>query len=997
MLLTLAFVLIPLAALCVGTAAARAAAPEPSPTPVLRANGRIAFKHLENFFDGEDIYTVNTDGTGRARLVGLFGRQEDPAWSSDGKYIAYASGHRGYGEIWRADADGSNQMSLSDGIAVGAVDDWPAWSPDGTKIVFVRNKQLWTIGKDGGTAVKLSTGSDEDEQPSWSPDGTKIAFVRNYSSATAQVWVMDADGTNQRNLSNTEWPFNRFPAWSPDGSKIAFQRWNDLWVMDADGSNQTQITFTGGCMKPSWSPDGTQIAVTNGLNFEGEIFVMNADGSNITKIADGVHPTWQSLPPLALTVSDSPDPVVPGVELTYTLGVTNNHTLTAAGATLTDALDAGTTFVSATASRGSCETPAAGATGTVTCSLGDLAAGEQATVIVVVRVAADDGATLHNAATAAADYAGHGRQTQSAETSTQVINPYADVAVYTWINEGVYVPTGGQVVYDFWVVNDGPAPAEGVTLTSNLPEGVTLNYINDDGGGSCAPAADGVNFNCTFGSFNRYEGRNLRVTVTSGVAGAAYTPVRATFSVASDTPDSTLNNNTSVVDFFVAAPPLPTPTPTAADDGLLAYAKQSMSTGLHDIYRQRADGTGILNLTDVEAGAHSSAYEDNFVWSPDGSRLAFVRYDFENQVASLGTVAADGSGLTLLTSVPGEVIDSCSWSPDGTRLVFRACPYSAEDPNASDVFVINADGTGRTNLTNGGGHNSDPSWSPDGARVAYVRVVNGAEGQVSGEVRVAAADGSGHLQIPQAAGEIDYSPRWSPDGERLAFTRDFSDGSAHLHTARADGSDLRRLTDDATTNDFHHRWSPDGSKLSFVSYRPADDTSKLEVVNADGGGRTTIHEAAAAGSFSGNAWSPDGTRLAFEVWDGQTPGQSLRVVGTDGAGLVELVGGVENSFGPGWSPDGRRLAFTTNRNGVSRVNIINADGTGRVELPGEAGYYGAPKWQPRAAGDTPAGANVTVAENGVAVTFSNVTIAGVTTVTPIDPNSLQGVPGEYII
>jgi hypothetical protein len=110
-----------------------------------------------------------------------------------------------------------------------------------------------------------------------------------------------------------------------------------------------------------------------------------------------------------------------------------------------------------------------------------------------------------------------------------------------------------------------------------------------------------------------------------------------------------------------------------------------------------------------------------------------------------------------------------------------------------------------------------------------------------------------------------------------------------------------------------------------------------------------------------------------------------------------LTSGPENNSGPEWSPDGRRLAFTSNRNGVSRINIIGADGARRVELPGEAGYYGAPKWRPRRAGDTPAGANVTVAENGVAVTFSNVTTAGETTVTPIDPNSLQGVPGEYVI
>ncbi|HEX8189448.1 MAG TPA: DPP IV N-terminal domain-containing protein, partial [Pyrinomonadaceae bacterium] len=918
--------------------------------------------------------------------------QKDPAWSADGKYVAYSSAQRGLWEIYRADADGSNQMGLSDGLAVGAVDDWPSWSPDGEKIVFVRNRQLWTVSRDGGTAVKLSTGSDQDEQPAWSPDGTKIAFVRDYSSATAQIWVMDADGSNQRNLTNTDWPFSRFPAWSPDGSKIAFQRWNDIWVMDADGSNQTQITFaaSGGYSKPEWSPDGTRLVVTNGLNFEGEIFVMNADGSNITKIADGVHPTWQALPPLGLITVHGPDPVLPGAELTYTLTVTNNHTLKAGGATLTDTLDPGTTFVSAAASKGSCATPAAGATGTVTCSFGDLYKGEQATVTVVVQVAAADGTTLHNAVTGAATYAGYGQQTQSAEVTTQVLNPSADVALAAWINEGYYTSAGGQVVYGLNVFNAGPAAAEGATLTGHLPAGVTVNYINNDGG-SCA--ADGSNFTCTFPSLGRYENLLIYVTATSNASGAPYTPLTATFGITSTTPDGNAYNNTGTADFFIAAPPLPAPTPGPAGEGLLAYSKQLLSTGLQDVFRQRADGAGIVNLSDDDP--ISDAF---FFWSPDGSRIAFLRYDFEHQVTSLVTVAADGTGRTLLTSVPGEYIDSCAWSPDGTRLAFSARPF-VSDVQANDVFVINADGTGRSKLTNGDGLNGYTSWSPDGTRLSYTRLVYDAAGLVSSDIRVVGADGSGPIQIPQAAGELDSSPRWSPDGSRLAFTRALPGGSTGLYTALSDGTDLRPLTNDAAINDTFLSWSPDGSKLSY-GYRREDGTSTLEVVRADGTGRTTVYEAPAGGSsydIGSDKWSPDGTRLAFDACGPGCNDSSIYVVGADGVGRVELGSGAEYNYNPDWSPDGRRVAFQTYRNGNSRINIINADGTGRVELPGEPGYHGAPVWQPRKAGATPAGSNVTVAENGVTVTFSNVTAAGVTTITPIDPNSLQGIPGEYVI
>lgn len=214
------------------------------------------------------------------------------------------------------------------------------------------------------------------------------------------------------------------------------------------------------------------------------------------------------------------------------------------------------------------------------------------------------------------------------------------------------------------------------------------------------------------------------------------------------------------------------------------------------------------------------------------------------------------------------------------------------------------------------------------------------------------------LCISGAASAATPEPSPSPvlrASGRIAFKHleNFFDGE-DIYTVNPDGTGRARLISLFGRQE-DPAWSPDGSKLSY-SYRGEDGTSTLEVVNAGGAGRTTVYEAPADGSSydtGSDKWSPDGTRLAFEVCGPECFGSSIYVVG--------------------------------------------ADGTGRVELPGEEGYHGAPRWQPRKAGDTPAGADVTVVENGVAVTFSNVTRAGVTTVTPIDPNSLQGLPGEYAV
>ena len=144
------------------------------------------------------------------------------------------------------------------------------------------------------------------------------------------------------------------------------------------------------------------------------------------------------------------------------------------------------------------------------------------------------------------------------------------------------------------------------------------------------------------------------------------------------------------------------------------------------------------------------------------------------------------------------------------------------------------------------------------------------------------------------------------------------------------------------------------------------------------------------------SWSPDGTKLAFVNPYGEVF-LAFYTVNADGTGLQHIGGDFENNNLPAWSPDSQRLAFATQRAGGG-IDIVKADGTERVDLTNAPSSHHLPKWQPVALPNTPAGANVSVTTaSGIQLTFSNVTGAGQTTVTPIDPNSLQGIPGEYII
>ena len=212
--------------------------------------------------------------------------------------IAFTSSRDGNSEIYVMDGDGSNQRR----VTVNPTDDGdPAWSPDGKKIAFVSNrndvnkdhKRIWVIDADGKNPIRLTDGL-VDVFPDWSPDGTKILYVtfdvpKDHNLAPGGITVMDADGKDKRLLKNRG---GVFPSWSPDGKRIVYVDDGQIYVMDADGRNSEQLTHDVGFKRrPSWSHDGTRIAYVANHR----IWVMDSNGKNerrLTKINSDEHPTW---------------------------------------------------------------------------------------------------------------------------------------------------------------------------------------------------------------------------------------------------------------------------------------------------------------------------------------------------------------------------------------------------------------------------------------------------------------------------------------------------------------------------------------------------------------------------------------------------------------------------------------------------------------------------------------------------------------------------------
>jgi Tol biopolymer transport system component len=263
-------------------------------------------------FNGK-LYVVNADGSG-LRLVAQIARPvSPPEWSPDGQRLTF----NGPGGIFVVNLDGSGLQNLAKGGSA-------AWSPDGQKIAFDRfvafppvppESDIYVMNADGSGMENLTRSPKFDGGPAWSPDGQKIAFQRvvgvipcdtgGCGRAESDIYVMNADGSEQRNLTRKPSLNLDSHAWSPDGQKILFQRrakrknW-DIYVINAEGSGERNLTRNRSHdLDADWSPDGRRIVFRTSRHGKWELYVMNADGSGQRRLtrtpaANESRPSWSS-------------------------------------------------------------------------------------------------------------------------------------------------------------------------------------------------------------------------------------------------------------------------------------------------------------------------------------------------------------------------------------------------------------------------------------------------------------------------------------------------------------------------------------------------------------------------------------------------------------------------------------------------------------------------------------------------------------------------------
>ncbi len=243
---------------------------------------RIAFVSVSN--RQNRIFVTDTSGSTPQQLSQVGFSDSAPAWSPDGRYIAFLSARRTLPQVHIMDSDGTDVRNLSPRHYVENF----AWSPSGAYIAFVArtdaDTEIYSVRVADGLEANLSRSASHDYLFTWSPDSRELVFASTRDGGRAQLYAVNADGSNLHSLSNGS-SYDLLPLWSPDGATLAFFCGGrlsdlDLCLMDSSGNRRSLSDSRFNNFAPSWSPDGRQMAFLSTRSGTLDLYVMDVGDVN---------------------------------------------------------------------------------------------------------------------------------------------------------------------------------------------------------------------------------------------------------------------------------------------------------------------------------------------------------------------------------------------------------------------------------------------------------------------------------------------------------------------------------------------------------------------------------------------------------------------------------------------------------------------------------------------------------------------------------------------
>lgn len=326
---------------------------------------------------------------------------------------------------------------------------------------------------------------------------------------------------------------------------------------------------------------------------------------------------------------------------------------------------------------------------------------------------------------------------------------------------------------------------------------------------------------------------------------------------------------------------------------------------------KNAGANGTIYFTGLQQGNHELALDTSSV---------------------AGNCEAGGSATRNISVFAGDTTTS-QFNMSCAQVANNMIAFSGGRDGDLEIFLMNADGSNPTKLTDNTVEDTNVEISNDGTQLAFISARSGGSRD---QLYIMNVDGTDVQQVTTSPAQPSYVD-WSPDDSRLVYHG--FDNDDEIFIIDADGNNLTRLTDNTGTNDNYPDWSPDGDKIVFASDRGG--TTEIYTMDPDG---SNIQQITNNGGTVPN-WSPDGSKIAFQST--RSGNSELYIMNGDGTGLRRLTNDGDFDCCPSWSPDGSEIAFETSRDGNLEIYKMNADGSGSlINLTVDPDADFVPSWSP---------------------------------------------------